>query len=71
MKVVNICTEHITLGQFLKYVGVVSTGGEVRSYLESFNVEVNGNIEKRRGKKLFNGDFVKIDKFNYLIKVKQ
>jgi len=71
MKVVNIRTEHITLGQLLKYIGVVSTGGEVRSCLESYNVEVNGVLEKRRGRKLFNGDCVKIDKFYYQIKVIQ
>lgn len=63
-------TEFITLGQFLKYLSLVSSGGEVKFFLENNNVFVNEIIENRRGKKLFSGDFVQINEKNFIIKRK-
>ncbi len=54
----DIHTECITLGQLLKWMGVLGTGGEARSYLEQTPVEVNGAPEQRRGRKLYHGDCV-------------
>lgn len=55
-KTISIRGETINLGQLVKLLGMVDTGGEVRQYLDSSVVMVNGEIEKRRGRKLFNGD---------------
>lgn len=63
-------TEFITLGQFLKYLSLVSSGGEVKFFLENNDVFVNEIMEKRRGKKLFSGDFVQINEKNFIIKRK-
>ena len=47
------------LDQFLKWSNVVSTGGEAKMFIKSGRVSVNGEIEKRRGRKLNTGDVVK------------
>ena len=47
------------LDQFLKWNNIVSTGGESKMLINSGQVSVNGEIEKRRGRKLKIGDVVK------------
>ena len=47
------------LDQFLKWNNIVSTGGEAKMLINSGQVSVNGEIEKRRGRKLKKGDVVK------------
>ena len=47
------------LDQFLKWSNIVSTGGEAKMLIKSGGVSVNGEIEKRRGRKLNKGDVVK------------
>ena len=49
------------LDQFLKWSNLVSSGGEAKTYIQSGQVKVNGEIELRRGRKLNNGD-----KINFL-----
>jgi ribosome-associated protein len=50
--------DYITLGQLLKVVGEIQSGGEVKSYLASESPLVNGQQENRRGRKLRGGDVV-------------
>ena len=47
------------LDQFLKWNNIVSSGGEAKMLINSGQVSVNGEIEKRRGRKLKIGDVVK------------
>ena len=47
------------LDQFLKWSNIVSTGGEAKMLIKSGQVSINGEIEKRRGRKLKIGDVVK------------
>lgn len=54
-------SEFITLGQLIKVLGFVDSGGNVKYFLETEKIFVNDTIEKRRGKKLFNKDIVKIN----------
>ena len=61
-------SDYITLGQFLKFSNVVSSGGEVKFFLENNVVFVNEIEENRRGKKLFSGDLVKINNKIFIIK---
>ena len=51
---------YITLGQLLKRVGAIQTGGGARPYLNETNVRVNGEPEERRGRKLVPGDRVEL-----------
>ena len=46
------------LDQFLKWHNLVSSGGEAKTLITSGYVKVNGEVEKRRGKKLTKGDKV-------------
>jgi ribosome-associated protein len=50
--------EFIKLDQFLKLANVVNTGGEAKHLIQSGEVEVNGVVETRRGRKLRHGDVV-------------
>lgn len=61
MTEITIFKEPITLGQFLKFSGLISTGGEVKIFLEESDIFVNNITENRRGKKLFSGDLVEIN----------
>jgi ribosome-associated protein len=49
------------LDQFLKWQGLVGSGGEAKQRIQRGDVRVNGNIETRRGRQLGNGDAVEID----------
>ena len=64
---IKIHSEPITLGQFLKFSGLIYSGGEVKIYLEENDVFVNEISEKRRGKKLFSGDIVQINDKKYVL----
>ena len=46
------------LDQFLKGRGMAATGGVAKHLINSGFVSVNGNVEKRRGRKLIVGDSV-------------
>lgn len=48
----------IKLDQFLKLAGVVSTGGQAKQLILKGQVQVNGQVETRRGRKLRFGDEV-------------
>ncbi len=51
----------ITLEQFLKYMGITQTGGQAKLAIQDGEVSVNGMVETRRKRKLFEGDSVEID----------
>jgi len=53
-------TGTVRLGQFLKLAGVVGSGGEAREVLASGAVEVNGEVDTRRGRQLSDGDLVEV-----------
>ena len=54
------------LDQFLKWLGLVSTGGQAKILILSGDVKVNGFVEIRRGRKLFEGDKVSLAKNEYI-----
>lgn len=53
--------EYIKLDQFLKLAQVVQTGGEAKILIQAGEVQVNGQVETRRGRKLRQGDVVVVD----------
>ena len=67
MKTVSITTPYITLGQFLKFCGLIGNGSEARFFLEENSCLVNGEEEKRRGKKLYPKDIVTINGEEYKV----
>ena len=53
--------EFIKLGQALKAAGFVDTGLDAKEVIVQGLVVVNGEIETRRGRKLYDGDEVEFD----------
>ena len=64
---IEITTDYLELQQLLKIVGLISTGGEANFFLSINVVSVNGENEKRRGRKLFPKDLVKVKDVEYAI----
>lgn len=48
----------IRLGQFLKFSGLLDSGGDAKGVVADGDVRVNGDIEFRRGRQLVDGDLV-------------
>ncbi len=48
----------IRLGPFMKFAGLLDTGGEVKEAIVDGLVTVNGDVERRRGRQLHVGDIV-------------
>ncbi|WP_249029284.1 S4 domain-containing protein YaaA [Tannockella kyphosi] len=67
MEKFKIKDEYITLGQFLKYCNAVSSGVEAKVVILEGYVSVNGEVEKRRGKKLRSNDQIEFGNKIYCI----
>ncbi|MFL2101245.1 S4 domain-containing protein YaaA [Desemzia sp. FAM 23991] len=57
---VLIDSEYITLGQLLKHVDIISSGGMAKHFLAENSVFLDNELENRRGKKIFPGSIVEI-----------
>ena len=55
------------LDQFLKFIGIVQTGGEAKMIIRAGKISVNGLIENRRGRKLINGDRIIFANETYIV----
>ena len=55
---VSIGGEAIRLGQFLKFAGLLDSGGDVKEAIIDGEVMVNGEVDRRRGRQLKLGDVV-------------
>lgn len=64
---IKINSEYITLGQFVKIVDLVNSGGESKYFLLNNNVIINGLKDNRRGRKLYRNDLVEINGETYKI----
>ena len=53
---IEIRDEYIKLGQAMKLAGLVSSGIEAKVVIQDGQVKVNGEVDIRRGKKLYSGD---------------
>ena len=61
MEEVIIRDEFIKLGQALKAADLVSSGVEAKIVVQDGQVEVNGEVDTRRGRKLVPGDVITFD----------
>jgi ribosome-associated protein len=55
---VPIRDESIRLGQFLKLANLIESGSEAKPLVADGAVQVNGEVETRRGRQLVKGDVV-------------
>ena len=61
MGVVKLRDEFIKLGQALKAAGLVESGAEAKEVITDGLVQVNGETDTRRGRKLYAGDIITFD----------
>ena len=57
----KIDSDYIKLDSFLKAVNAVASGGEAKLLIADGEVRVNGEVELRRGRKLYPGDRVTLN----------
>lgn len=58
METIQLREDYIKLGQALKAAGLVSSGIDAKIVIQDELVKVNGEMENRRGRKLYDGDLV-------------
>lgn len=58
MQTVKIKDEFIKLGQLLKLAGLVESGLDAKIVIQDGLVQVNGEVDARRGRKIVAGDIV-------------
>lgn len=58
MEVIKLKDEYIKLGQALKAASLVEDGVEAKLAIQDGLVKVNGEVDTRRGRKLYPGDLV-------------
>jgi len=61
MEKIKISTEFIKLDQLLKFANITENGGDAKYLIVNGYVKLNGEVETRRGKKIFPGDVVLIE----------
>ena len=55
---IKIRDEFIKLGEALKLAGVVEDGVEAKYAIQDGLVQVNGEVDQRRGRKVYEGDVI-------------
>lgn len=55
---VSIGGDAIRLGPFMKFAGLLDSGGDVKEAIIDGEVTVNGEVDRRRGRQLQLGDVV-------------
>lgn len=61
MQTIHLREEYIKLGQALKAAALVESGVEAKEVIQEGLVSVNGEVDIRRGRKLYAGDIVSFD----------
>ena len=67
MEIIKLKDDHIKLGQALKLASLVEDGVEAKYVILDGLVKVNGEVDTRRGRKLYDGDVVSFE--NHEIKI--
>lgn len=58
MEIITIRDEFIKLGQAMKLAGMVGSGVDAKFLIQDGQVKVNGEVDTRRGRKLYEGDII-------------
>ena len=69
MEIIYLRDEFIKLGQALEAAGFVESGVEAKEVIQESKVLVNGEVDTRRGRKLYEGDVVSFE--NQTIEIKK
>ena len=71
METVTIRDEFIKLGQALKLVGICDSGVDAKELITDGAARVNGEVDLRRGRKLYDGDVVEVKGQSFRISAKK
>jgi len=69
MNKVLINREPVELFKLLKFEGLVSTGGEAKIVIDQGLVQVNGQIEMRKRRKMLAGDTFEFQQNKYVLEL--
>lgn len=61
MNAIEISDDYIKLGQAMKLANLVSSGVEAKFVIQDGQVKVNGEVDMRRGRKLYPQDVFEFD----------
>jgi ribosome-associated protein len=61
----------IKLDQFLKWQMIAQSGGQAKVLIQTGQVDVNGEMELRRGRKLYEGDVVEVGDLTYKVNLSE
>ena len=67
-EIISIHTDYIQLDQLLKYSGLVDTGSGAKDLILDGYVKVDGEVEIRRGRKIYKG--MKVEFNGEIVEVK-
>ena len=67
MEAIEISDEFIKLGQALKLANLVSSGVEAKIVVQNGEVKVNGEVDTRRGRKLYPQDVLSMTESKLLL----
>ncbi|HEX7004282.1 MAG TPA: RNA-binding S4 domain-containing protein [Trueperaceae bacterium] len=59
----------LSLGSALKLSGLVETGGQAKTLIQEGAVKVNGQVERRRKRKVTAGDEIEVDGETFVIEL--
>ncbi len=68
MQEIHLREDYIKLGQAIKAAGLVSSGIDAKIVITEGEVKVNGEVDLRRGRKLYDGDVVEFNNEKIVIK---
>lgn len=66
MEIIEIKTEFIKMDQLLKFAGVIGVGSDAKMMIAEGMVFVNNEKCTQRGKKIRNGDIIRIEDYGTL-----
>jgi S4 domain protein YaaA len=66
-----LTSEYMTLGQMLKEASIISSGGQAKWFLAENSVFIDGELENRRGRKLYGGMMIEIPSYGTYFIAKQ
>jgi len=67
LKPITIYREPVELYKLLKFEGLASSGGEAKTLIGEGLVQVNGEVETRKRKKIVAGDIVEFSGEQYRV----
>ncbi len=57
--------EPVELYKILKFEGIVESGGKAKAVIAEGQVQVNGEVETQKGKKIVSGDIIEFAQEKY------